>query len=126
MFNYDTKFEVLPTNKGQSRQPISAETYDALAAELHELRRKIIAAKRPTYTQASENCVRNFQQGADLVPGVSPGQVLAIYLGKQIVSIMNILADPSVQDSEKETRFADAMNYIEIAYVMWKENALGN
>jgi hypothetical protein len=99
---------------------ISSQRMAQLVAELTALRNKIVEEKRPVYTQGNGNVVRNFVQVAELT-GQTPLEVLAVYLSKQIVSVMNLLTDPNVQDSERATRFADAINYLEIGFAMWHQ-----
>jgi hypothetical protein len=98
---------------------LTYETYNIDRAQLRQLCDEITAQKQPIYTQENADVLYNFNLNA-LLTHTTPGQQLSTYLLKHIVSIVELLTNPNVKDTEAITRFADAMNYISLAYSMWR------
>ena len=101
-------------------KPIKPAVYDRWVKRLDKMCRHIIKSKRPVYTGKSADVVKNFRMAAQFKKS-TPGSELSTYLIKQTLSVVGLLTDPTLTDSERDTRFADARNYIDIGYVMWKE-----
>jgi hypothetical protein len=92
--------------------------FDQLAANLHTLRKAIQQEKRQVYTNGGGDIYRNFRLGA-IMCGSTTGTDLAHHLVKQANAVVVLLTNPEIDDAEKATRFADLMNYTELAYVIW-------
>ena len=103
---------------------VTVEQYDKWANDLLTLRTEIRNAKRPVYTHGSGDVFRNFRVGAAMT-GSTPGHDLSHHLVKQANAVINLLIHPDIPDAERATRFADLMNYAELAYVMWMSNQHG-
>jgi hypothetical protein len=103
---------------------VSQAEYEILVAELDEGCKKIVAAKRPVYTQGSVDVLNNFKQVAQLT-GMTVGQVMAVYMAKHVLSLMTHLGNPDgITDEELGTRFGDLRNYVDLAYVGWRTGEL--
>ena len=96
----------------------TCQEFDQLAADLHTLRKAIQAEKRVVYTAGGGDIYRNFRLGA-IMTGSTTGTDLAHHLVKQANAVVVLLTNPEINDAEKATRFADLMNYTELAYVLW-------
>lgn len=90
---------------------------------LNNLCEEIMGAKGPVYTQATGDRLRNFKLVAEMINGGTAGQVISVYLAKQFLSVTELLSNPSVQDTERETRFADLRNYLDLAYALYMEGS---
>lgn len=100
----------------------SLSEFDGLAANLHAERKAIQQAKRNVYTAQTSDIYRNFRIGGAMTNSTT-GQDLAHHLIKQANAVCQLLVDPNCTDNEKDARFADLMNYTELAYVLYKKNA---
>lgn len=100
---------------------MTLETYDRVAAELLAKAREIETAKRPSYTIGSPDVLANFKRVAERT-GLTPGQVLTIYMLKHIDSITAALCNPEIPQAEDvEGRFADAVNYLKLGWALIEE-----
>lgn len=98
-------------------------TYDSHVKELDKLAADIVQSKRKVYTNGNRDVFRNFRLNAALANGTL-GQQLGFGLVKQVTAIIDILNDPKCADSEKCTRFADAINYLKLGYVAYQTDQL--
>lgn len=99
---------------------ITEEMYIRWQEQLQTLADDIVMAKRHVYTNGNPDIVRNFRVGA-VVSNSTLGQQLVFGLIKQITALADIMTNPSSTDTEKDNRFADARNYIDMCYVVYKE-----
>ncbi len=97
--------------------------FTSLVTDLDNLCKEIVAAKRPVYTNGNGDSLRNFRLNAALANSTL-GQQLGFGLVKQITAIVDILNNPNTTDEERDRRFADARNYIDMAYVAYKKGQL--
>jgi hypothetical protein len=94
------------------------ETYDYYAKQLIEKAHQIETAKRPAYTVGSVDVHANFKRTAELA-GITPGQVLAVFMTKHYDAILSALARPELPQAEEiEGRFADLINYAKLGYTL--------
>lgn len=79
---------------------------------------RIIESKRPAYTAASEDALRNFKVAADEA-GITPLQAWSVYFYKHISAIQSFAKDQTIPQAEAMIgRFADAINYLELGYCL--------
>ena len=97
------------------------EQYEAVAGELMALARDIELAKRPGYTNGADDVLVNFKRVAERT-GLTPGQVLAVYLLKHVDAITALMTRPDLPVAEAaQGRFSDAINYLRLGYALWHE-----
>ena len=106
-----------------SLNTVSTSTYDQRVDELDKLCKEIIAEKRPVYTHSTGDTLRNFRVNA-IVANSTVGQALTFGLVKQLNAVVDLLTDANSTDTERDNRFADARNYLDLAYVAYKEGQL--
>ena len=95
--------------------------FNQVTSELHQEAQKIVEAKRPAYTLASTDVLRNFKAVADRL-GITPMQAWGVYFLKHIDSITSAAKDPNIPQAEAMIgRFADAMNYLELGFALMNE-----
>jgi hypothetical protein len=99
---------------------ISQTQYQQRVTELQDLCERIVAAKRKVYTLGQQDTHRNFRVTA-AIKGSTAGDEIATHLLKQVGAVVNLLCHPEIDDSEQDTRFADLRNYVDLAYVLYKE-----
>ena len=102
---------------------LKEEQFQLHREHLDSLCKEIVDKKRHVYTQGSPDVLNNFRLSAVLA-NTTVGQQIATHMIKQFVSVMNLLTRPDIIDSEKDTRFADLRNYLDIAYAAYKEGAV--
>lgn len=95
--------------------------FNQLTTDLHNERKAIQMAKRSVYTAQTADIYRNFRIGGAMTNSTT-GADLAHHLIKQANAVCQLLVDPNCTDTEKDARFADLMNYTELAYVLYKKN----
>jgi hypothetical protein len=102
---------------------MTSDAYDLVAARLIAAAASIEASKRPGYTAGHEDVLHNFKTVAERI-GITPGQVLAVYMLKHVDAIVSILAKPDLPVSEAAIgRFADLVNYCKLGYALVEERA---
>lgn len=104
-------------------KPITEEMFQTHRAALGGLSQEIIDKKRHVYTQGNADILHNFRLSSQMA-NTTVGQQIATHMIKQFVSVVNLMTRPDIIDSEKDTRFADLRNYLDIAYVAYKEGAV--
>jgi len=97
------------------------EEYEAVAGGLISHAQEIEDAKRPSYTLGSEDVLANFKRVGERT-GLTPGQVLSVYLLKHVDSITAALCRPDLPQAEAvKGRFADGLNYLKLGFALWSE-----
>lgn len=97
---------------------VSVQVYDDVFTHLIAEAQAIVVAKRPSYTAESEDVLANFRRIANIT-GLTPGQVLTVYMMKHVLSVCSSLTKSTVADPEPILgRFADAVNYLALGYAM--------
>lgn len=112
-----------------SLRPLSMKTnqteYDEIVRELNEHRLKIIAAKRPEYTEGNPDVLYNFKVVAEEI-GITPEQVWYVYFRKHVASISQYAKDPTKKTAEPIwERISDCINYLEILAALHAERRIG-
>lgn len=93
---------------------MTSDNFDELCVQLTLLRRDIVLAKRPEYTEGNADVLNNFKVLAAEI-GITPIQVWYVYFRKHVASISQFCANPSRTTSEPIVgRIADAMNYLDL------------
>lgn len=101
---------------------VTPEGFDHWQDQLNIKCHEIVKEKRTVYTSGSPDVHRNFRVSAAMKgPKVTLGSELATHLIKQVGAVVNILCDPNTLDTERDNRFADLRNYIDLAYSAYKE-----
>lgn len=97
---------------------MNADQYDRTAAALLFEARQIETSKRPAYTIGSEDVLANFKRVAARV-GITPGQVMAVYMLKHVDAVTSALCRPDLPQAEAISgRFADNINYLKLGYAL--------
>ena len=92
--------------------------------ELLNLAHEIEIAKRPSYTQDSDDVLANFKKAAEL-SGCTPMQVWGAYFYKHVAAILSYAKDPDIPQAEPlDSRFADAINYLKLGFHMMKQHQI--
>ena len=98
------------------------EEYKKIAKELLCSADKIATAKRPAYTVGSADVLKNFKSVAGRL-GLAPLQVWGVYFLKHIDAITSLAKDPNIPQAEEIIgRFADAINYLQLGYALYRED----
>ena len=100
--------------------------YEDSVCELLDLAYRIEQAKRPGYTQDSNDVLANFKKAAEM-NGVTPMQAWGTYFYKHVAAILSYAKDPDIPQAEELSgRFADAINYLKLGYHMINEENENN
>jgi hypothetical protein len=92
--------------------------YEDSVCELLDLAYRIEQAKRPGYTQDSNDVLDNFKKAAEM-NGTTPMQAWGVYFYKHVAAILSYAKNPDIPQAEKLSgRFADAINYLKLGYHM--------
>lgn len=95
---------------------MTAEDFNKLVKQLEAVADGIVAAKRPDYTQESDDVLQNFKDAAALA-GITPLQAWMVHFQKQFSAIARYVKNPACKPSETiESRFADLRNYLHLGY----------
>ena len=79
--------------------------------------------KRPSYTIGSEDVLANFKRVGDRAE-IPSTKIAVIYLLKHLDSIMSIVNNPDIPQSEPVLdRFADAVNYLALLLALIVEES---
>lgn len=97
---------------------MNRERYEEVSGHLEEVSKEIQKQKRPAYTVGNADVLHNFKSVAERV-GITPGQVLAVYMLKHVDAVVSALAKPHLPQAEEITgRFADLINYSHLGYAL--------
>jgi len=97
---------------------VPQSTYEDSVCELLDLAQRIEQAKRPGYTQDSNDVLSNFKKAAEM-NGITPMQAWGTYFYKHVAAILSYAKDPNIPQAEDLSgRFADAVNYLKLGYYM--------
>ena len=97
---------------------IPQSAYEDSVCELFDLADRIEQAKRPGYTQDSNDVLSNFKKAAEM-NGITPMQAWGTYFYKHVAAILSYAKDPDIPQAEDLSgRFADAVNYLKLGYHM--------
>lgn len=100
---------------------MTTHEYDDMATALLADAHEIEVSKRPAYTIGDPDVLANFKRVADRT-GLTPGQVLSVYMLKHIDAITAVLSRPDLPQAESfASRCADALNYIKLAHALVAE-----
>lgn len=100
---------------------MNAEDFNKLVKQLEATADGIVAAKRPDYTQESQDVLQNFKDAA-ILAGITPLQAWMVHFQKQFSAIARYIKNPSCNPSESiESRFADMRNYLHLGYALVRE-----
>ena len=95
--------------------------FDSLVAYLNDHANRIVAAKRPDYTQESDDVLQNFKDAAAQA-GITPLQVWLVHFHKQYSAVARFAKNPSCSPSEPIiNRFADLRNYLQLGFALYTE-----
>ncbi len=86
---------------------------EAATDQLREDAFKIASEKRPVYTNGDGDVLWNFKTISRMT-GLTVGQVMAVYMAKQMLSVISSLGPNAKPDPEGSTRMADTLNYMEL------------
>lgn len=88
------------------------QDFDELSEELIEEAIEVSQSKRKDYTVGSEDALKNFKSVAERT-GISPMQVLGIYMMKHQDAIANYIKSQGQSESEPiKYRIIDNINYL--------------
>ena len=92
------------------------EEFNKCCQDLHDLRRAEQNAKQAAYTHHSEDVLANFKI-ISITSGMTPLQVLNVYKAKHDIALSTYI-NTQLEAEPVETRIADLMNYLELAYAL--------
>lgn len=100
---------------------MNAETFEHTKKGLLDLAEAIATAKRPGYTHADLDVLRNFKQTAELL-GITPMQVWGTFAMKHVSAILSHAKDPNIPQAEAIVgRYADLVNYLTLGHALIAE-----
>ena len=103
---------------------VPQSTYEDSVCELLDLAQRIEQAKRPGYTQDSNNVLSNFKNAAEM-NGITSMQAWGTYFYKHVAAILSYAKNPDIPQAEPfDSRFADAINYLKLGFHMIKEREI--
>jgi hypothetical protein len=101
---------------------MTTREFDVTRQELLDYAEGVQIAKRPGYTIGDTDVLRNFKAVGERV-GITPGQVLAVYMLKHVDAVTAILCKPDLPVAEAPLgRFADLINYAQLGFALHKES----
>jgi len=80
---------------------------------------RLLVVKGNDYTMSRPNRLQNFDEAAEFL-GLTPFQVLGVYLYKHVVSTFAFLTKGKVESERIEGRIIDCINYYLLLYKMVK------
>jgi len=90
--------------------------FNELCSQLDKICENIVYYKRPEYTERSGDVLLNFKKTAEEC-GLTPYQVLYVFMRKHWASIAQFCKDPNYKQSEDiSMRIADSINYHKLLY----------
>jgi hypothetical protein len=109
------------TNTGDIKMETSLPPLTEYEKSVHmllDLAYEIEEAKRPGYTQESNDVLDNFKKAAEM-SGCTPLQVWGAYFYKHVAAILSYAKDENIPQAEKISgRYADAINYLKLGFHM--------
>lgn len=109
-------------NLAKDFQDVFVETGDFDFDELLNKCVTILDVKGKDYTIGSDDRLHNFKTVAEFV-GVTPAQVLAVYMYKHMAAVFSHIKNGGAFESEPiDGRLADVINYCLLYWKMVKEN----
>ena len=100
---------------------MNSNEYKKHARQLKKDAYRIMSAKQPEYTNNNTDVLQNFKSTAKRL-GTDPMTVWSIFFDKHIQAIQSHAANPDMPQAEPiESRYADAMNYLQLGYALMKE-----
>lgn len=105
---------------------MKSEHFKKCREEIHLTRGELLASKGKDYRNgAKDDVLENFKTLAE-EQGISPEQVLYIYLNKHVRAISKYCRNPEKPASEPiKLRIADLMNYADLLFAMTEERPQG-
>ena len=95
--------------------------YEELSQGIISKANEIENKKRPAYIVGSPDVLANFKNVGKRL-GITPSEALGVYFLKHIDAITSLLRDPGIPQAEEiEGRFADAINYLKLAWALVNE-----
>ena len=100
---------------------MNSNDYKYHARQLKKDAYRIMQAKQPEYTNNNTDVLHNFKSTANRL-GTDPMMVWSVFFDKHIQAIQSHAANPDMEQAEPiESRYADAMNYLQLGYALMKE-----
>ena len=100
---------------------MNSNEYKKHARQLKKDAYRIMSAKQPEYTNNNTDVLHNFKSTAKRL-GTDPMTVWSVFFDKHIQAIQSHAANPDMPQAEPiESRYADAMNYLQLGYALMKE-----
>lgn len=97
---------------------MNADEFNKHIADLMGEADGIATAKRPGYTQASDDVLANFKVAAAQA-GIIPMQAWSVYFWKHASAILTYAKDKNIPQAESiKGRFCDAINYLQLGYAL--------
>jgi hypothetical protein len=110
-----------PPSSTEARPPLTLDAFWRLRGELDNLCVEILNSKGADYARDKElgDKLGNFRRIAAQT-GIEPRQVWLIYFLKHVDALAHWAMTGGVESEALEGRFADARNYIDLGYAIWK------
>ena len=103
---------------------MNSNEYKKHARQLKKDAYRIMSAKQPEYTNNNTDVLHNFKSTAKRL-GTDPMTVWSVFFDKHIHAIQSHAANPDMPQAEPiESRYADAMNYLQLGYALMKEREI--
>lgn len=100
---------------------MNSNEYKKYARELKKDAYRIMSAKQPEYTNNNTDVLHNFKSTAKRL-GIDPMVVWSVFFDKHIQAIQSHAANADMFQAEPiASRYADAMNYLQLGYALMKE-----
>ena len=99
---------------------MTVERFTALRSELNKAAEEVLQKKGYDYTQNGNDKLMNFKSTAAKL-GLTPMQITAVFLLKQIDALCTLATFGSVESEPPLQRFVDARNYIDLMYACFIE-----
>jgi hypothetical protein len=110
-----------PASSTEARPPLTLDAFWRLRGELDNLCVEILNSKGVDIARHKElgDRLGNFRRIA-LLLGVEPREVWVTYFLKHVDVLIRWATTGGVESEPLEGRFADARNYIDLGYAIWK------
>ncbi len=103
---------------------MNSNEYKQHARDLKKDAYRIMSAKQPEYTNNNTDVLHNFKSTAKRL-GTDPMMVWSVFFDKHIQAIQSHAANPDMPQAEPiASRYADAMNYLQLGYALMKEREI--
>jgi hypothetical protein len=116
-----------PPSSTEARPPLTLDEFWYLRGELDNLCVSILNSKGADYARDKElgDKLGNFRRIAALL-GREPREIWLVYFLKHIDALTRWALTGGVESEPLEGRFADARNYIDLGFAIWKHLDGGN